>query len=214
MAYSFMTIGKIKSTKEMTNKYIHNQRIEKYRGKDIVFDHVDKAKIQDNDQLIPLRTDSKGKEMSYSDAFDDRIKDLDLKIRKNAVLGYEVVMTYSPGADIDIDAWERLSMDWLRDTFDVAADGQSNILHAVCHKDEAGSPHIHAIIVPIDPNGSLNASYFTDGTFKLRQMQSDYAQSVSSLGLERGVAGSSAKHQLISKLYTQLNHAVEIPDVL
>jgi hypothetical protein len=73
---------------------------------------------------------------------------------------------------------------------------------------------MHAFVVPIDENGHLNAKRFTDGRRAMSELQSSYADAVSDLGLERGLAGSSAKHKDIRKLYAGLNNAIDgLPEV-
>lgn len=105
-------------------------------------------------------------------------------------------------------------MDWLHKTFDVAPDGKSNVLHAVFHGDETGNVHIHAFVVPVDERGHLNAKRFTGGTRTMQDLQTSYADSVKNLGIQRGIAGSSAKHQDIRRMYATLNNAMNIPEVL
>jgi hypothetical protein len=74
-------------------------------------------------------------------------------------------------------------------------------------KTSRGNIHIHAIVIPIDENCKLNAKRYTNGSWVLSAMQTSYAKAVENLGLERGLAGSSAKHKDIRKLYAELNRA-------
>lgn len=80
----------------------------------------------------------------------------------------------------DIDAWAKESVDWLKDTF-----GEENVLSAVLHLDET-TPHIHAVIIPIDERNRLCAFSFTGKKSQMRQMQTTYASRVKRFGLERG----------------------------
>lgn len=205
MAYSFMTMQKIKSYGTLKSKFNHNCR-------KVEVSNVIPEFINDNDTLVSLGREN-GHEIDYSQAVKNRIEGLDYykehKLRPDQVLAFEIVMTYSRDADIDVDEWERLSMEWVNKTFNVAPDNKNNIIHAICHKDEPGNYHIHAIVVPVDSSGKLNAKYFTNGSKQMSLLQSTYAESVSELGLERGIAGSSAKHKDIRKLYAQLNKAIE-----
>src|SRR5207248_11637668 len=84
-------------------------------------------------------------------------------IRKNAVLSMEMMLGASPewftaGTEAEQDrrrdAWRDLSMAWMRETF-----GEQNVVAAVLHRDEL-TPHIQALIVPIDARGRLNARSF------------------------------------------------------
>jgi hypothetical protein len=129
-------------------------------------------------------------------------------IRKNAVLSIEFCLgashewwTSGTEAEQDrrLEAWRDLSMAWLRDTF-----GEQNVVAAVLHRDEL-SPHIQALIVPIDARGRLNARHFIGGTRdRLSELQDSYAERVAPLGLERGVHGSVATHQEVKQWYAQV----------
>lgn len=211
MAYSFMTIQKVKNMGTLKSKYNHNCR-------KVEVSNVIPEFINDNDTLVKLPVNENG-ELDYAEAVKKRIEELDYykdhKVGKNQVLAYEIVMTFSKDEGIDIDEWEKRSVQWLKDTFDVAPDGKSNVLHAICHKDEPGNVHIHAIVTPIDDRGHLNAKYFTNGFQAMTNLQTSYAKSVEDLGLERGIAGSSARHKDIRKFYAELNNAIEnVPEVL
>lgn len=144
------------------------------------------------------------------------------KIRKNAVLAIEVVLTASPeyfrpnapeaAGQYEPDrlaAFEVQALDWLRRTF-----GPSNIASAVTHLDES-SPHIQAVITPIDPSTDrLNASLWLDGPPKLRALQDSFGAACRPLGLERGIRGSKATHMRVSQYYGTVNGAVppSMPD--
>lgn len=153
--------------------------------------------------------------LTCEDVFKSRIANLDYyenhNIRSNAVLAYETVLSYTANPDIDPYEWVETSIKWLHDTFDKSPDGKSNILSATLHMDEPGNPHIHAVIIPIDERGHLNASRFTDGFSAMTHMQTSYAEAVKGFGLERGIAGSTAEHKKISKLYAKLNSAQNVP---
>lgn len=208
-SFAFMDIEKIKTEGTMTSKYIHNTR-------KIQIDNVIPELSDKNETLVALPKIN-GKELNYNEAFKDRLSTLDYykehNVRSNAVLGYEVLMTYSRDAKIDVEAWKKQSMDWLHKTFDVASDGRSNVLNAEFHADEVGNVHIHAIVVPIDERGRLNAKRFTDGSRAMSDLQTTYAESVADLGLRRGVAGSSANHKDIRRMYANLNNATVLPKV-
>ncbi len=134
-----------------------------------------------------------------------------IKIRKNAVLGYEFLMTASP----EFFRWEdgeishrkvtdfnKKAMAWLRETF-----GSENIISSVCHLDEQ-TPHIQAVVIPIDSRGRLNAFHWTGDKKKLQQLQDSFAEVLAPLGLERGVRGSKSTHTRISEYYSSVNDAV------
>lgn len=204
MGYAFMHVEKIKTMGSMVSKYNHN-----YRKEEI--DNVIPGMEHMNEELIRMPEKSNGDEMDYAEAFRDRISKLTYydnhKVRGGQVLGYEVLLTYSRDENVDIEEWKARSVEWLHETFDKAGDGNSNVLSAIFHGDETGNAHIHAFVVPVDERGHLNASRFTDGSRMMSDLQDSYADSVKDLGLERGLAGSSAQHKTIRKMYADLNNA-------
>lgn len=113
-------------------------------------------------------------------------------VRKNAVYAIEVVLTVSheffrdesqsPGEyDFSsVEAYESACIEWLDETF-----GENNILSSVVHTHES-VPHIHALILPIDPKGKLNAQHWLDGKAKLSALQDSFAAKLSPLGIVRG----------------------------
>lgn len=73
------------------------------------------------------------------------------------------------------------------------------------HRDET-TPHLVAYVVPLDPNtGRLNARKWLGGRAVLSQMQTDFANHVKNLGLERGIEGSKAEHTTIKDYYAKVN---------
>lgn len=137
--------------------------------------------------------------------------------RKNAVLAIEHLITASPDAFNyrknaegqlvgNVEDWkkfEKTSLEWLRKRY-----GADNVVNFTVHKDES-TPHIHAVVVPIDKKGKLNCRSYLGGKEKLSEMQSSFADAVKELGLERGVKGSKAKHQTISRFYGSLSQESE-----
>lgn len=209
MAYAILSIYKVKSNGNLVAKCNHNCR-------KVQIDNVIPELSDMNDELIPLPKDENGNEMEYNQAVKQRLKETgkyrSSKIRKDAVKAYEVLMTFSKDDGVDVDTWEKQSIEWLKKTFDVAPDSKSNIIHAVCHKDEPGNVHIHAMVVPIDEKGSLNATRWTDGSRALSKLQTAYADSVANLGLERGIRNTSDKHKNIRRFYGEIEKKMEIPE--
>lgn len=140
------------------------------------------------------------------------------KVRKNAVLVLEYFIGASP-------EWFKTTSEKQRESyFDDAENwlktrhGAENVIAVTRQYDET-SPHICAYVVPIDPKGKLNCSYFQDGRDKLQAMQTEYAVKIGAKhGLERGIEGSTAKHQSIKSFYAAVNAPTptvktKIPDV-
>jgi hypothetical protein len=137
-----------------------------------------------------------------------------VKVRKNAVYAFEVVLTASPSyfredpdafGTYDFNAYEDFeskAVSWLNDTF-----GESNIISSVGHLDEA-TPHVQALIIPIDPKGKLNARHFTGGSEKLRAMQDSWADYCKPLGLVRGLPNDVPRqHVPISEFHQAKSYA-------
>ena len=148
-----------------------------------------------------------------------RIDSSGVKVRKNGVLAVEVFMSASPewfrpdhpsrAGEFDPDKIEKFNkkaLEWAKDYF-----GPENVVAATCHLDES-TPHIHAVIVPIDntprkkgPQLRLNARKWLGDSKKLSSMQDSFASVMSVFGLERGIKGSKAKHTTVRSFYGVLN---------
>lgn len=138
------------------------------------------------------------------DGFNARLATQD-KVRKNAVLAVEYLMTASP-EDMrgktreQQDAYFGDALDWLK-----AKHGAENVVYAGIHRDES-TPHMYAYVVPLDARGKLNCRAFLGGAGALREMQTDFAQTVGARhGLQRGIEGSRAKHTRIQQYYARAN---------
>ncbi|CAK7033974.1 MAG: hypothetical protein DELT_00480 [Desulfovibrio sp.] len=141
-------------------------------------------------------------------------------IRKNAVLGVEMLLSASPGyfrpnnperaGAYDqgrLLSWKQATMEWLNEKY-----GQ-RVVSAILHLDEA-TPHIHALLVPVDDNGKLNCRALFGGTrHTLSRLQTEYGNAVADLGINRGIENSRATHQKVSQFYTltQGQTAPQIP---
>lgn len=199
MAKCCVVIDKIKSMGTLKARWNHDIN-EQFRKEHVL--NADENLYGQNDILVACE-DENGVELSYDEAVRNRIKDLrqadGRKRRKDAVLAYDIVLEFGDADDIeaeniDVDEWEKRSLEWLRETFNIAGDGKNNVISAVCHKDEA-SPHIHSIVTPVDERGVLCAKSFTNTSAALSHFQDTYAAKLADLGIERGVKGSSAHHK-------------------
>lgn len=143
---------------------------------------------------------------------------LPAKVRSNAVLAVEYLITASPEdmkgkSRQEQDAYFRDGLEWLKKRH-----GAENVVYAGIHRDET-TPHMYAYVVPLDRQGKLNCRAFLGGAQALREMQTDFAQQVGlQHGLERGVEGSKARHTSIQQYYARVNEAmpqkldIEIPE--
>lgn len=210
MGFCFVTTEKIKDSATMVRKYEHNYRVE------TVPNAIPELK-QDNEELVKLM-DANGKHTTYLDAYKERINSLEYykthRVRKDNVRAYEVITTFSheDKDKVDLEQWKADNVAWLRSYFNRQPEKYGdNVLSVMYHADEHGCVHCHAFVIPIDENGKLNARSFTGGRAAMRQMQDSYAKAMKSHNLDRGIKGSSAKHQDIKKFYTKLNQQVNVP---
>lgn len=149
--------------------------------------------------------------------FNDRLA-TQQKIRKNAVLAVEYLVAGSPEAihgktREEQDAYFRDALKWIEQRH-----GKQNVIASGIHRDET-TPHMYAIVVPIDRGGKLNCRSFLGGAKALSQMQSEFAAEVGQPhGLERGIEGSKARHTTIRQYYARVNRpyrkapVVELPE--
>lgn len=215
--YAILRIEKITSGSGMTHRYEHNMRIG-------YVENADPALSEDN---IIAQDFLNGR--TYSQSFTETVSELRALgtmggVRKNAVLGFEVICRYSHEANerIDPEAWIRKNVEWLNRTFN-PPDGTmtyldrngreqhrktNNVKSIIVHMDE-GTPHIHAFVVPVDAAGRLNSQPYIGKPYMLGKMQDDYAKAMEEFGLSRGEYKSIATPQKIRKYYTLLNKAVE-----
>ncbi len=165
-------------------------------------------RAQDTPNADPERTPDNSHHFSHSvdHAMDNITKRLDTqkKIRKNAVLAIEYLVTGSPETvqgktREDQDSYFQEAIQWLKEKH-----GADNVVYAGVHRDEQ-TPHLYAYVVPIDEREKLNCRAFLGGAKMLNEMQTDFAEKVGlKHGLERGIEGSKAKHQSIKKHYAAI----------
>ena len=216
----FFRIRKMKDARTISDAYSHNMRL---------FDvaNADPARSDMNRSLVFTPG------CDYNTAFDQAISDLRAegisvpKVRSDAVRELECVMTFSGDReDIDIDEWCRVNMEWLDEEFNPPGheirytdkDGEEhtakvqNIKFADLHMDET-TPHIHAVIVPINKEGRLSARSYLGGldtgSRVLSGMQDRYAAVMNEhFGLERGQKKSTATHEELSRYHSYIKQAV------
>jgi hypothetical protein len=130
-------------------------------------------------------------------------------VRKNGVRVVEYLISASPewkgwGTDAVAEFFDNAKK-WLREKH-----GAENVAGLSIHRDET-SPHLIAYVIPIDPEGRLNARHFLGGRKLLSEMQTDFADRVKHIGLERGVEGSRAKHTTVKEFYAEIQKPVKAP---
>jgi hypothetical protein len=150
-----------------------------------------------NRERIPLNADQeKGIHNVYynpddgshpRDRIDKKLPDTS-KIRKNAVLGIEVLMTASPDFTGSWDEYLKAASKWAVNLF-----GIDNLIHGAIHMDET-TPHAHFLFVP-NKDGKLNANHFIGGSRdRMAELQSDFYEKVGKqFELERGQSKAETK---------------------
>ena len=132
-------------------------------------------------------------------------------IRKDAVKAINVVLSGTHERMIEIEKtghlgeWVQVNQDWLNTRY-----GKENVISLALHMDEL-TPHLHAVIVPLTPDGRLSAKDVIGDKSKMRQMQTDYAKAMEPFGLERGKEGSRAHHEDVKEYYTRMK--IDLPKV-
>jgi hypothetical protein len=194
MAYSIIRIAKLTSQAHAHNATTHNYRQHEVSNADPDPQHENK------EYLNHAKTD-------YWTLAEARIAEVvTRKVRGDQVRAVEVIMTGSPegfvrgqdgrAADYSKSKWAGDNLRFLQEKY-----GKENVVSFTLHQDEK-TPHVHAVIVPITPDGRLSAKdvFNREG---LRQLQTDYAQAMAPHGFERGIEHSQAEHQPMRRQYTQ-----------
>ena len=218
-AYCVCTTEKTKTRVQMSGKFKHNLRLHNVQNADPEKRALNEVLIGEDNlkgvftmSMEEAQAKNKSHEFkTYCDHADDTKWMVEnatgRKVRKDAVLQVEVVLTYSSAAndDIPIDEWKEANVKWLKDYF-----GEDNVISAILHQDEA-TPHIHAMVTPIDRDSGepkFNAKKWLGGRALMSQMQTSYAKSMEQFGLKRGEENSRASHQDLQTFYRALNNVV------
>ncbi|WP_283118446.1 MobV family relaxase [Alistipes finegoldii] len=187
-------------------------------GKVYIPDNADKSKTHLNRELIRFPDGVRNR----TEAVQYRIDHAGLhrKVGKNQTKAIRVILTGTHEQMMKIvqsgrlDKWMDANLKWLKDTF-----GEENVVSCVLHMDEK-TPHLHATVVPIvsgerkrksregekkyrTHNGPRLSADEVMGRAWLSTYQNTYAKAMREFGLQRGVVGSTAKHQSNSEYYRQ-----------
>ncbi len=195
--YAVMRFNKLKTMGQVSSRGAHNERTRDTPN-------ADGARRHENERLAGSG--------DWQADVQDRLDDAPT-IRSNAVLALDFVFTasrdfFADGDPARVSAWRDRTMDWLRDRF-----GAENVVGAILHRDEL-TPHIQAMVVPIDERGKLAAKTFIGTPSKVSEMQTTYAAAVRDLGLERGVKGSVAEHQTVREFYAKIERPTPAPEIV
>jgi hypothetical protein len=193
--YAITRIKKLKTISKISAAGKHNSRA----------DHAPNA---DPNGTCKLLIGSNTPEKAFNDLMDKT----GIKPRKNAVLGVEMLFTFSPEmkGKIELSEWIKEHEKFINNEFP-----RGSVLSAHLHLDET-TPHIQLIIAPIvkktvrkKMQWRLACKDYFGTPEKLRQYQDRYASAMSVFGLERGIRGSKARHKTIKSLYSEAKNEME-----
>ncbi len=104
------------------------------------------------------------------------------KVRKDANVLCELVLTFSPEMEgnIDLPDWIKANFAWVRDTF-----GKGKMIRADLNRDEC-TTHLHVYVLLTDEQGRFNSSRFFNKKQQIIVMQDTYAEAMAPFGLARG----------------------------
>ncbi len=199
--YAVMRFNKLKTMGQVSSRGAHNERTRDTPN-------ADDERREENERLAGSGDWRADVQARLDDA---------PTIRKNAVLALDYVFTasrefFERGDERErsarLDDWRDRTMAWLRGHF-----GEANVVAAILHRDEL-TPHIQAMVVPINEKGRLSATDFIDGPAKLRGMHDSYHAAVEDLGLIRGVQGSVATHQDVKDYYAKIQGPTPAPEIV
>lgn len=184
MAYAIYRTAKLGSFGEIGGSLSHTYRTRNTPNADENKAHLNEHSLQ-----------------TYNSCFEAIKNSIPEKRRKNAVLCIEHLITASPD-------WSGWNTEKEKEFFDKSLEfvkqkyGSENVIAHSIHRDET-TPHLIVYVVPIDEKGGLNAKKWLGGRSKLSQTQTEFANHVKELGLERGLENSKARHKTIQKYYSE-----------
>ena len=161
-----------------------NERDENYEASN---PQIDSERTRNNYRFTPYF----GK--TYTEFINDRIKELSLSPRKDAV----VMNSFVLGSDKTFfDGLAKVEQyNFFSDCYKFFAEryGEENIIAAVVHNDET-TPHMHLNLMPVTKDGRLCSKQLFDKP-QLQKLQTDFYETVGKRwGLQRGKEGSQKKH--------------------
>ena len=201
MPYAVIRVAKIKTAQQASAKTAHNYR-------EHSLSNVDQAAPHPNREYL------NHEKRNYGELADQRIAQVvTRKVRADQVKAVEVILTGSPegfkrdatgrARDYSNSQWAQDNLDFLQNKY-----GKENVVSFTLHQDEL-TPHVHAVIVPITPDGRLAAKeLFTPTT--LRELQTEYAQAMAPHGFERGVEHSQTINQPPRRHYGQADQVGQL----
>lgn len=199
MSFAICRMGKIKSMGNAGGLNNHIERKMDVPNADPALTHLNERLRGSGDLCQDIQT---------------RIDESGCNVRSNAVIAIEFMLTASPeffeeDRDKKIKLFKNRAGNWIQEKY-----GNNNLVNFTLHLDEK-TPHIHAVVVPIDEKGKLNARAMFGGRDKLKEMQDSFADSMKDIGLVRGIKGSKAEHMELKTYYglvQNLDHGIKVTE--
>jgi len=178
--------------------------IDRTEGKEYSFQNAD-PKFKHLNQNFEL---NKYSSMPLSTAISRRIREgytSSRKINDNAVTHLKVILTGSHEKMKEIEKSPEALKSWVLENKKFLEDryGKENIVRFTIHRDEK-TPHLHAVIVPLTPDGRLSAFEVMGNKSKLKELQNTYAEKMKPFGLERGIESTGVKHENATAYYSRI----------
>lgn len=188
MGYCVMHIEKVTSGAGSLGAHI-----DRVPGKEYTYKNADPERLHLNERL-----ENKYSHLNLSEGINQRIEEGykgKKAVRKDAVIGLSIVLTGSHDEMTEIfkdhakaEKWVNANLKFLENEFQL-----QNIIRFNLHLDEK-TPHIHAVIVPLTPDGRLSAKEIMGNKLAMSERQTRYSENMQPFNLERGVVGSKAIH--------------------
>lgn len=197
MSYAIMRIGKCKKEKLAQIHKHHTNRNNLKNREHKELEHLNRTWQRDGLTLS----------QNVRQQIKEQEKRTGKKVRKDAVVCLEIVMTFSPDAvgTFSMQQWYEENRKWLEREFK-----GSKIIQLNLEFDET-TPHIHAFVIPLDENENINAKKVMGDKKKFIQRQDDYAACMAVFRLQRGVSKelTKSKHKSLSQHYREQNMKIK-----
>lgn len=175
-------VAKIKTARDLRGSLAHNLRLQDTPNADPSLSHlnIEPSTLSTIDQCL-----SRNNEVLDG-----------VKVRKNAVLAHEILVTGSPERMAALTRAQQ--MEYFKDAkqyLDKLHGGQRNLISMSIHFDET-TPHCHFIYAPVI-DGRLNSRLVIGGhKQRLSELQTEFAEVVGAKhGFVRGIKNSKATHR-------------------
>lgn len=164
------------------------------------------------------KTYQKDKNMTMLKQIKKKIKDIKEKqgktTRKDAVVLYHIMITYSPEMEEKIGDKKEVRKEWIKENmrFLEREFGKENILRVDLHRTET-TTHMHCFITPIFED-TFNSKHYINNKYSLSEFQDRHAECMKQFGLKRGEkrvynkTKEKVRHKSLGKYYKELNEKI------